>query len=793
MKTRSPVWCGTLAAVLAAMSLPMVGCNKKSSSSDPATTVGTGAGSGTTAVAGDLSIDNAVVLDAASLVIPGSINLIPPKGAAGSGLRLAAGDFDADETNTHLKEDMFDPVDKAVGILCFVAQTRGINFLNQGAYTAYVDGALCGMNDGNDSQQGAVSYETVTVQATQDDNKPPKIEMWIPNDKGDGGGIYAQLSIAEGPSDTNPLGVLKMRWNEGTGNGGYIETRKFANPDGDGRDRAELLFNNSEGGEGRTSSKKAFASVYVTAGAQPTDGYVSTSQDESGTDNGQQHSQSSNYAAAFNADFVARTGSVTNDGETKSADACLDRNAFINFVDRYNLYTKADGSRVELNSGKPGQCTVSGQTVQANFSYWGIWNSVAAKASELTSCKFVDYASGTRVETPVDIVTAPGKLVKYTRAQTTLGALKGVELNSWGQGGNTIIKWTGNSTGFQKIATETCDQNGCNRTAATGAVTASNPWDNSINFYAPTLDANMGIRLADASDEFVIYYFTRETVSGTASVPTGDLVCYNNCPKMTPTAQEMEWRGGSDASTSAYHTTTITFGGGQTQSSTQAQNLSGSPLATYTFDNTNLVLKEGSTAFTLPTGDNQNANIMSGALVPAADFAALTNTQRSQSSGWDIERLMSSFYRWESGLSSWSQFAGVKQDGSFVHFDKPIELSYNFAEADNINSSYGSDYYGAPVRLSYGGVGNLWGIPQEKNSRAAKFSLKAGVEIGEYKVKPVQVSQSMSAAATESCATLASDRAPNLDSLPAITPPDAVDAPTGDLPLRAIGGELVNP
>ena len=114
------------------------------------------------------------------------------------------------------------------------------------------------------------------------------------------------------------------------------------------------------------------------------------------------------------------------DGVTASADACLDRNDFINFVERYNLYNTADGSRVDLLSGKPGECTADGKTVQANFSYYGIWNSANALASALTDCKFVDYTGGNRVETPVDIVGAPGKLVKFTRAQTTLGALKGV-------------------------------------------------------------------------------------------------------------------------------------------------------------------------------------------------------------------------------------------------------------------------------------------------------------------------------------------------------------------------------
>lgn len=780
---RRTYWCTNLFAVLAAVSLVTTACGKKKSKSD---TADDGENSA------DQSVDNAVVTDAASIVIPGTLNMIPPKGGDNplDGLGLTGpGDYASDWTNYHLKEDMFEPIDNAIGILCFISQSRGMKFINQGAYTAYIDESACDMGGGDDQPQGAVSYKPVKVNVTQEGTKAPKVVLWI-NEEG-GKQIYAELIIAAGPSDDNPLGLLRLSWNQGDNHGGYIETRKLANPEKDGRNRVELLMRSDEGHGSDVSSQRGFASVYVKNGEEPSDGYVSTSSDQT-HDNGKGPEHKAGvFKAAFNSGHVVRTGSITNNDGTSDAGACLSRDTFINTARRYNLY-QADGTRVELNSGKPGECVVDGKTVQTNFSYWGIWNSANATSSDLKECKFVEFPNGNRVETPVSIVSAPGKLVKYTRAQTTLGALKNMELSSYGNNGNTIIKWTGSD--FQKIATETNNggNNGPTRTPASGKV-EGNDWDGSLNFYVPTLDAQMSIKVTAASDSYVIYYFNRETVSGTGNEPTENLLCFANCPVAKPTADQMNWMWGQDVAQSPYVTTTVTYNGNQTQRTTNKQDMTAA-LATYTFDASALVIKLDGTAFELPSGlaSDSRGMISSGALIPNSAYVLLTPDQKSTTNGGEAERLVTTFYRWESGANSWSQFNGIKKDGTFVNFDKPLDLSYTFVAGDNMNASQGSEFYGAPVRLNYGGVGSLWGIPSTQNGDfMPKFSLKAGTVIGDYKVKPTEVAQAMSADDATNCAGLDAGKAPNLDSLPPLTTPTVTTAPEGVLPLLVIGGELV--
>jgi hypothetical protein len=65
------------------------------------------------------------------------------------------------------------------------------------------------------------------------------------------------------------------------------------------------------------------------------------------------------------------------------------------------------------------------------------------------------------------------------------------------------------------------------------------------------------------------------------------------------------------------------------------------------------------------------------------------------------------YYVWQTGSSSWSQFAAIKDNtGSFVHFDAPLQVDFTVPTG----AAYGT-YSGTSLVLQYNGFGDLWGIP----------------------------------------------------------------------------------
>jgi hypothetical protein len=185
-----------------------------------------------------------------------------------------------------------------------------------------------------------------------------------------------------------------------------------------------------------------------------------------------------------------------------------------------------------------------------------------------------------------------------------------------------------------------------------------------------------------------------------ATVPA-TLYCANNCP--------------TGASLQAYFT--------------QGSNGSvASPYAAATYNNFQPVLAGGLTVYSVAKAVLSDAGGQPVVDTNAGDFQAYQQYQNGVMSGRLFAHLgdaqcldnanpvdycdyqvnsASVYYVWQTGPSSWSQFAAIKDNtGGFVHFDAPLQVDFTVP----VGAAYGT-YGGTSLVLQYNGFGDLWGIP----------------------------------------------------------------------------------
>lgn len=782
--------------ILASGALLMtVSCGKKDSASDTATDATTSGAVPEEEIKASETTE-VTVTDSSKLQVAGTLNLLSAKSSSTT-LALADDEMDvtlslADERKLYLRvnNDAFEAIDNASNILCFVSQTKFWEQANQGVYKVMVDESLCehksessSSSDGSSSSQGQVSYMPTWVKATRAEGKPLVAEIRFDgsggSDKGDKGGLYhAKVVVIAPPSTDYPAGIFKMTFTARKPNGdalgehGYIAVEK-----GTGK---KFLLSIYQGGSSERGSRviKGSAELAKVEGSEDYTGAIRSESAEESKEGGNTYSRKSDAKVRFDEKFVNVTGkseqSFGGQNQSASLDGCFDRNKFKTAVWRYDV-VGADGKVVPLNSAFQAEFDKEGKTYFANVSYWGVWVQGDQTISNGSTIYKTVWANGSKTRTPYTISKAAGKLVKLTKSETTLSALKGVDFNMFDSGTNYIVQWNG--TALEKKASVKHGDKGMEETAASGSVTIPQ-WG--LNLWIPSLNANIRIPAnATLSDAFKIYYRSEEVVSGTDGVPTGNLVCFQNCPVMAPAASAFKQSSSSSTSgpmvSALYESTTVTWPGSSASQTSNQTHTVATPLQTYTFDATTNLLKVGSTSFTLPTefdslsgSDAQRTysqNVWSGALIPEADWTAATS--KSTLSPFDLEFQVTTYYRWQSGASSWNQFMGVKDsNGKFVKFDKPIEINYTHATANDFDANTDTGIIGKPFRLTYAGPGQLWGIPFKYNKDVGRemplFSLKAGTKLGSYTVYPLEGEQRMAKAATTSCSSLSLDGLPEL-------------------------------
>lgn len=760
--------------------------------------------------------NSTVVTETKQLQLSSALVLLPAKGSSTSlhgdeeqdvVLQLADDSGTTRQVQLRVSSEAFEGLDQVGNIMCFISQTKFWEQANTGVYKALVDESKCsneksgggsgggGGGGGNSDANKKQELQVVYVKSTREEGKPLVAELRILGTGGEDDAHYhARVVVAAPPSKTDPAGIFSMYFtgyqkgdtSKAAGKG-YIRTKRA---DG-GKFVLEAGMTHDEGNG--TGSMQTSAVLEKVANDEFI-GIVQTKQE--GTHDGNTHKSESK--ARFDQNYVNVLGKTeyTHNGQANqtSTDGCYDRNKYKTAIYRYDL-VGTDGKTVALNSGFPIEIESSGKTYQGHASYWGVWHPENVSLSNGDTVYKVDWGTdgGSKTRTAHTIVKSAGKLVKYTKNSTTLGALKGVDLNMWDNGTGYVVRWDGSK--LQKVAKQVQGDKGMSEEAASGDVTIPE-WG--LHLWVSNLNASVQISNdVTLSDSLVISYHSQTTVSGTSDVPSESLVCFSNCPVMQPAAsafQRNNQQSNGPSSSALYKTTTVTWD--KEYTTNQASNIS-TALATYSWDNSALLLKEGSTAFALPTGlptkedELRNLdNVHSGALIPSSVWSAISDKTKDP---WAIEQSLDSFYRWEAGPSPWSQFYGLKDStGAFVKFDKPLELSYTHTTAADWDGITDSNIIGKSYRLTYGGPGQFWGIPWKYNGEVGHevplFSIKSGTKIGDYTLYAVDGDQRMKKAdSTASCSALGFDAAP---ALPALEDKSINVGTIGDdsSPLRYIGG-----
>ncbi|MCX6129795.1 MAG: hypothetical protein NTX25_12145 [Proteobacteria bacterium] len=587
---------------------------------------------------------------------------------------------------------------------------------NAGVYQAQIDQNLCGKNGGGggDQSQGGGSdqspqLQVVYVNSVREEGKPLIATMRVAAGEGKEDAWYhVKAIIVEPPSETAPAGIFDMHYTAHMGSeigeSGFIRTRRLP---GGGE---FVLENGSSGKDGGGSNHVSTGIAQLTFVDENTvTGFVHS--DSSGTHEGQTFS--SVGKARFDENFlnVDYNQTYSHDGKTESSPTlgCYDLHKYKTAMFRYNLFD-AKGSLVKVNSGFPIEVTVDGQMIHGWAGYYGLWTNNQSLASGTTVNK-VSWTGGQKVSTPYTIFSAPGKLTKLTKATTTLSALKGADMNYYDNGSNYNVKWDGKT--LSKTAKITNGKNGPEEEAASGEITIPQ-WGAGV--YVPSLNAQIRIPPnTTLSDALVLAYHAEATVSGSKTdAPTCNLVCFQNCPNMTPTAANFQRSTSGSMGpmvSDLYKKIDAPSGWGQSGAKTNQTQTIASPLATYQWDAATQNLKDVATS-TLFTKDS---------------------------------------------------------NGTIVTFDKPLQISYTHTTANDWDANTDAAFIGKSFRLEYNGPGQLNGIPWKQSKDIGhympQFSIKSGVKAGDYTIYPTEGEQRLAKAESARCAAIPLDSVPEMPEL----------------------------
>jgi hypothetical protein len=731
--------------------------------------------------------------------------------------------YTTDPQRYHVWNEALKPIELVNSILCFTGQFKANSFVNAGPYIALADEKACFEDEGNSdaSAQSAGSsntpaYVKVIVEATRGDGPtdPLIVKVWMPEMGGgedESQSIRFKSVISKGASEENPFGSFTFNFamfdsfTSGISQGGgEIKTVDIPNKIG-------FTFFENELREEGTSSKSAS----VVMSADRSSGVALTSNGDSGGGGGEGGGgggggpgQANAFGLAFNANNVLlqTADSYANlpykaDNDGSGTESCLNRTAFDETVGRYDLYSSADGSRVELNSGLAFKYDSDDNSTFDSFGhvgYWGVW---AEKPNLLVNGATIQVETpGTHTTTDYTIIKAPGRLIKNTVQQLPLSEAHGIEFSYWSQDAqqsnfnNWIVQYLTTSDdvgvdGFYKTGGSQNGEQGPMVMPLETPVLIVLGDHESLHMHSQQLGGNIQFTEGNTS----LTFFKQEFVNGSETT-TGNLfvdgpatlVCIDRCPVGTLGATELaSWDSAySPRVTDPANAIMFTI-----------DNTGENPLALIRDSNGEVVkYADGITEASLQESHSPNAwGIRSGRMITPDVYATLTNA-------WDIHNptIVTVFYEWETGLNDFNKTTSIKDSNGVIQtFDKPIQITYTHTDAADRSGDAGV-FDNKLFMLNYGGSGNLWGIPntQSENGRYHPlFNIKDGTIIGannQFVVKAREVEGTMQTADGQ-CASLT------------LTEPDAPvptgitgNADIGDMPVvtsapAVIGGVIQTP
>ncbi|MBD1556546.1 hypothetical protein HC752_06320 [Vibrio sp. S9_S30] len=677
----------------------------------------------------------------------------------------AGTDYSNANQRSHVWVEALEPIELVNSILCFTTQFKATSFANQGPYLVLADEAACFENedDGSTGQSSGASNTPSYLKAVANvtrasDSDPLIINVWIPKMSGGGGdqAIKFKAEVTAGASDSNPFGAFTFNFElfdqlEGTQNGAgeIVATDSLENSIG------FTLYESSTRG---VDTYVQSASVVMSADRST--GSAITSADR-GSNNGRA------YALAFNANNVLIQDAADIDSlpfkTGSNSGQCLDRTQFTDSVHRYDLFNASTGASVSLNSGFSFRYDSNNDTqvdAYGHVGYWGVWTESDTTLPNGTTLVAEDHNTG--VNQSYTLVTAPGRLIKNEAKTLALSNARGVlfsywdsnvyssEYNQWVVNYLTVNEDSVGADGFYITGGLTWGENGQQITNFDIQQLISLSAGESIYMWSDQLGGNVQYLYGSSA----LTFFERTFING-GEVGTGDLLesgsvalkCFDRCPVGTLNLSDL---ANFDGSGSPYSAQVTNVASAIDYSFSDSGN---NALTLVRSSNSEPVQYHSSITQQQLSSSPYSWGVSSGPMVTSDIAATLTNI-------WDIydPSVVTTYYVWETGISQWNQLSTVRNSqNNIVTFDKPIQFSYTHSDGNDRSGNAGN-YAGQTFMLNYGGNGDLWGIPYEKqgNQYRPKFSLKDGSLVGPnniYVVKATEIEQKMQDA-TGQCTAL---------------------------------------
>ncbi|RYY04664.1 MAG: hypothetical protein EOO53_02330 [Gammaproteobacteria bacterium] len=678
-------------------------------------------------------------------------------------------EFSLAPQNYHVWNESLKPVDLVNNILCFTGQLKASEFINKGPYLVLADEAACFKEDNSNSESAqssgasnTPSYTKIIVNATRESvDDPLLVKVWIPA-MGQGDDVQSikfKSFISKGASAENPFGSFTFNYNfyetidsNIALGGGEIKTIEIPGKIG-------FTFYEKESEDQNRVSEKG-ASVVMSSDRSTGIAFTFNHQTD-----GQQN-QGDYYGLAFNgnnvltqkADTYARLPFNSQDANT-GTEACLSRTSFDESVWRYNLFDAGSGASVKLNSGISFKYDSNNDNVPDSYgqiSYWGMWTEHGDNLSDGATIVAQNPDNNNLPSASYTISKAPGRLIKNTVEQVAVSNIRGIQFNyfspdamqsnfqSWLVQYLTVAHDGVSSNGFYKVAGSSYNDGGPSVTTPQQPIAITLGYHETLNMNSEQLGGPVKYQSGDSFITFAKQEFINGSETGTGQLLASGgltLYCVDRCPVGTlGSAQLATWNTPySDPIQTLDNAKVFTF-------STSGVN----PLTLVRQSNSEPIRYAGGlTAEGLSANNSPYSwGIRSGALVTADVLASLT-------SPWDIYNptKVTVFYEWETGLNSFNQMVTVKDTNGVIQtFDKPIQFTYTHTNANDRSGNAGI-YNGKVTLLSYGGNGQLGGIPSAQDSEGrynALFTIADGTLLGpenKYVIKAQEIEGTMKSTA----------------------------------------------
>lgn len=668
-----------------------------------------------------------------SLLAPEGVSVVEPDTSdvsTGNGSFPNAGnqfpvnsDYVTDAASVRVIDPSVEAVDTANGILCQIGLTRFWSFVNEGAYNAQIDTALCG-EEPEISESGTVTprIHVFTMDVERASNADPQVaSLWLPlEESGTPTLIHGELEVSESPSAGDRYGAFQLRY-VGIPDGGSVsDPEMYGTLGSDSGDNGFYFLEGfgdvdvpaSNPGDFAALSQMTLSFDSMSGGGAAKITQTVRYYDGSG-DSGQ---EVSTWRVVFDAANVVRQL----DADPAVA---LSRGDYTNHVYRYNLYHNqgADlGERVELNAG------ISVELDTGAYGWVGYHGAWAPQGETFDNGDQVTAETETGIVT-YDVVAAPGKLRRVSRDTLALTEL-GTQRFEWWEGANRfqiaysgvewqrVAQWNQGTESWDPIAPATMID-----VAAAGGF---------LSMYSPFLG---GVNYEDGDAD--ITYFLDEVVLGSDMAFTG--------------ISELELFATVNALKSEIGLADANAGDIYLADPTNVSNAH-----RYEFDPSDMTLRldsgsgvmvgVGLAAGVEPDSGPNTWGMQSGPLVTASQLAGMTNI-------YDVFN-EDEFYFYETGHNEWNKFVGLTDStGAFLEFDAPLDVVYTHATANDMNDD--TTYDGQQLILSYNGPGRLYGIPGspvdlggQNEQWFPNFSMKDGTVVGagdEYIVRAIGVDQTL--------------------------------------------------